>query len=360
MPSIFARATVKRVTPGALMNEEDVKVHLVMPRLQECGFTQEELHLEATFTLRAGRYTLNVGGKGAPRAHHVRADILVLRAGKPLMIVEVKADHVDLSADDDRDQAVSYARLHDPMCPVAALTNGKRWRFFDTVSKKEISADDVKASTALTITLEDELRREALIQFVGYSKENLAAFCAEQVRTAVAPYLAGLDGTLPLFIPSLYVLPGAMRDAWAKFVEGSQRGLLVSGGNGSGKSAWMVHASTSLTGQGRPCLFYRAHLLSDGFIARLASDLAWALSPNLSSDAAGRRFANTLRGAQLVVFIDSADEASEELTRAALNELVERFPANVRFVVACKSTRVAPLGRDPDGLDAAWFQSLGD
>jgi hypothetical protein len=39
-----------------------------------------------------------------------RADIIVKRGGTPLMVVEVKDEDIALD-DDDRDQAVSYARI---------------------------------------------------------------------------------------------------------------------------------------------------------------------------------------------------------------------------------------------------------
>src|SRR5947208_1137696 len=121
------------VIPGRpiLMNEEEVKVKIVLPFLQRLGLSPSELQLETSFQLRVGRHVLDIStGQQTKKATiGARLDILVKRNNENLLVVEVKEAGQELD-DNDRDQAVSYARLVHPIAPFALLTNGTDWRLF--------------------------------------------------------------------------------------------------------------------------------------------------------------------------------------------------------------------------------------
>jgi hypothetical protein len=352
----------------SLRNEEDTKIKLVERYLRELGFSDDELSFEVGFTIQLGRLKHQVGAssgsrkksKKEPAVASGRADIIVKRGSQPALVIEVKDTSATLS-DADRDQVVSYARLHHPIVPVAAVSNGTEWRFFDPVSRSPIGLDTLVAATGRTIPADTALQHEALVNFLGYSQENVRWFCDAVVHDTAGLYEASPPDELPLYVPSLYVEPTGLAGEWAAFLAAVERRVfLVTGQSGAGKSAWIVHRALATADAGVACLFYRAKDIADGFVSRLAADLAWALSPNLTPEAAARRFSDLLKGNQLLVFVDSADEGSLELARDALDEVLQRFPPSVRLVVACKTSRVEDLARDVDDLPARWFTALAN
>src|SRR2546423_1461556 len=126
------------------MNEEEVKIKHVIPWLQSAGIDLSELKLETTFSVKVGRQTIAVDGKSrSTEKAGARLDILVKRGDRNLLIVETKAADLSLT-DDDRDQAVSYARLVHPIAPYTLVTNGTDYRLYESVSKKEIKQADIR------------------------------------------------------------------------------------------------------------------------------------------------------------------------------------------------------------------------
>ncbi len=114
------------------LNEETVKVRYVIPFLQRCGFHPNDLLLEATFSVVLGRRQIT------PPKESGRLDILVRLADRNILVVEVKRDGSPIT-DENRDQAISYARLVHPVAPFALVTNGSEFHLFDTITKKEVN-----------------------------------------------------------------------------------------------------------------------------------------------------------------------------------------------------------------------------
>src|SRR6266478_3702370 len=115
------------------MNEEEVKVKHVLPWLEQHGIHKNEIELERSFRVKIGKHSVLLGGEHEERKRPVagaRLDILVRRANFNLMVIEVKAEYVELT-NDDRDQAISYARLVDPIAPYALVTNGNQYLLYD-------------------------------------------------------------------------------------------------------------------------------------------------------------------------------------------------------------------------------------
>src|ERR1700730_12071320 len=77
---------------------------------------------QPTFTIRLGHSDHVIGSKQTRTG--AGADILVKSGGKPLAIIELKAPDESIDEDAKR-QALSYARLVEPMAPLAIVTNGK-------------------------------------------------------------------------------------------------------------------------------------------------------------------------------------------------------------------------------------------
>ncbi len=120
------------------MNEEEVKIKCILPWLKQAGVDLQDLKFEQNFNVKVGRQWVPIGEPHAKTRAGGRLDILVRRGDSNLFVVETKANDETLS-DDDRDQAVSYARLVHPMAPYAIVTNGSKHRLYDSITKEEIS-----------------------------------------------------------------------------------------------------------------------------------------------------------------------------------------------------------------------------
>ena len=105
------------------MNEATLEMRLA--QFLSATFPDPALAIEhqPTFTIRLGHTDHVIGSKQTWAGG--RADILVKSGKRPLAVVELKAP--DESVDEDaRRQALSYARLVEPMAPLAIVTNGKQ------------------------------------------------------------------------------------------------------------------------------------------------------------------------------------------------------------------------------------------
>ena len=114
-----------------------------MPFLRSLGFEENELEFEKSFSLHLGRYAVRTDTGAQIEKAHPRLDILVKRDGRNLFVVEAKTDLKGLT-EDDKEQAISYARLVDPMVLLAIVTNGKDHKIYKVGDKTEIEKDKTK------------------------------------------------------------------------------------------------------------------------------------------------------------------------------------------------------------------------
>src|SRR4051812_47679074 len=119
------------------LNEESVKAKLILPLLRSLGVTDDEIELETTISIQLGRGVYTIRGDEAERASG-RLDLLCRRNGRPLFVVELKAEGEELT-DEDRRQGLSYARLIEPMAPWVLVSNGRQTQIYDTVTGEPAS-----------------------------------------------------------------------------------------------------------------------------------------------------------------------------------------------------------------------------
>ena len=184
------------------MNEEEIKIKYVLPWLAQAGVDLHELQFERTFSVRIGRKTIPVSGSTVKDKSGARLDILVRRGDKNLLILETKATHLSLT-DDDRDQAISYARLVHPIAPYAVVTNGIEYRLYDSLTKKRIEPSEIRIRGFEAALPEADIA-EAQALFLALNRSNLSLFCQSQV----AEELRVVKGTLTegrKYIPDLHV-----------------------------------------------------------------------------------------------------------------------------------------------------------
>lgn len=164
------------------MNEERGKVKIVLPVLERFGIPSDEISLEKSFSVRPGRYTYRVDTEKQVNTMQSRLDLLIPRGEKNLFGVEVKAKAHSLT-EKNRRQAISYAGLVRPIAPYAITTNGVDTHIYETVSGKEVSAQDLNLVTGYEVTLPDKLRNQIQKVLLGYSSSSQSEFRIE--RTAI-------------------------------------------------------------------------------------------------------------------------------------------------------------------------------
>lgn len=149
-----------------IVNEETVKNNIVVPFFKELEFDISEIEYETSFTIRLGRQTILVDGQ-KDRASG-RLDILFKKGNENLFIVETKPQNQTLS-EQDKQQAISYAKLLEQIAPFAVVTNGTSTKIYDTITGEDLSERSLKDSNYVkngyTISLGSELRYRALKNF---------------------------------------------------------------------------------------------------------------------------------------------------------------------------------------------------
>ena len=117
-----------------LYSEQDVISKVVLPELAALGYREGKtpygsvvLRFEHPIPVQQGR-----------ERKTIFADLVVFVDDVPVIVVDGKNPR-EYMTDNDREQAISYARLLDNIAPFAALCNGS-WRVFDAVRKQQVKA----------------------------------------------------------------------------------------------------------------------------------------------------------------------------------------------------------------------------
>lgn len=334
-------------------NEEEVKVRVVLPWLKRIGFDETELNLEGSFTLKLGHNSIRVGrGRSPTDQNSVRGryDILVRRSHSNLMIIETKAPSLQLN-DEDRDQAISYARLVDDICPYAVVTNGVDTKVYDSVTRELVNEGMLinvgKGSFRIAFEDESRIRQEALIHFIGLSKENMKTFAALQIQTRMQQLKAiGVDMAYRKYVPELYVSRSSTDRAFGEFTfQHSKNAFCVVGPSGAGKTNWICQTCESVVGSdsGNVPLFYSGMDLGESLLETIAGDFNVVFSTERSNVQLLRDLSNLFRrhGSELWLFIDAVDEWSHSDPVRELDEFinkVETVQLPIRLILTCRST----------------------
>ncbi len=324
----------------SVVSEEDIKVKDVLPWLEQAGVALDEMKCELSFSLKIGRQSVIVG-QTKPRKRDTvggRLDILVQRNGRNLLIVETKADGLQLT-DDDRDQAISYARLVHPIAPYAVVTNGKEYRLYDSVTKAQIDPKQIKIN-GFEATLPDEDIFEAQSLFLELNPANLIAFC----RSQIAGELRIVKGTLAdgrKYVPELHVPRSAILKDVMEFYSLSLPGLLLTGQSGFGKTCEMCWLAEILLDAGKPVLFFNGSALEAGIIEAIAAEFAWTFNGSDLPIQVIRRMARLAGNEKLTIIVDAIDEWIYPSRANHLGSLLSAAENhNIKIVVSCKTSAV--------------------
>ena len=111
------------------MNEENVKNKVIIPFLNSIGFKEANLSYEDSFTIKLGKNTVKkkdyISG---------RLDILVKIDNIPFLLWEMKKEGLQIT-DEEVGQAISYARLTEPITPYTIVSNGTNTQIYNTFNK---------------------------------------------------------------------------------------------------------------------------------------------------------------------------------------------------------------------------------
>lgn len=322
------------------MNEEEVKVRYVIPWLQRIGVDLTDLQLEHTFTIKVGRNSLPIGGTDST-VHRARFDILVRRGDKNLFIVEVKAQDERLT-DENRDQAISYARLVHPIAPYAIVTNGNECQLYHSITKELIQPADIQVRGYEASLSEADLL-DAQAYFLQLNRSNLSLFCQQQVNSELRRIRGEIsDGRK--YVPALHVAREAFQKSVASFEASTTPGLLLEGASGSGKTCELCFLAESLLEAERPVLFFNGSMLSENLYDAIAAEFSWTFAGAERAIQVLKRVESLLGQERLTIIIDAVDEWTSHSRVPQLDSLLRAAETHrIKLVVACKSSAVPSL-----------------
>ncbi len=322
---------------SGLSNEEELKVRFLVPLLERLGIHRDDLHLEESFSFKAGRSTLVEEVGPALRERRPRLDMLVTRNGHNLFVVEAKTPGASLTEADGL-QAISYARLVHPLAPYALITNGKDSRLYDTVSRKMISPTDVRLDGGFEISLPGHDDFLALDCFLRLTPENLLHFCRVQVADNIRALKGSEEDPTRKYIPSLHTPRKRLSQALDSFLRTSNGAFGLVADSGIGKTCCMCYRAESLLKQGNPVLFLRGSELEQRLIDRIADEFAWTFSESSSPQALISRLSTIVGDKTILILLDAIDEWNEPSSRRQLGSLARHLTGSgVKLLLSCKS-----------------------
>ncbi len=317
--------------------EEDIKIKVILPFLKSLGFKENELQFEEGFYLRLGSYTVRVDTDKQIETAKPRLDILVKRNGQNYFVIEVKADSHDLT-EEDKEQAISYARLVHPIAPLAIVTNGKQSRIYNVLTKEEVKSDQVRNREYTISTGDiDRIYKEAFEYFIGYSQENVRMFCSAQISEGMRTLVGSKEEPTKKFIPDLYVPSKKLYKAFDEFLNSDKSVFAIVGESGIGKICSMCGLARDIV-NGYPALFYKAQELRNDLIKAISDDFNWEFSSYQDSIPLLKRLNGIFKDKKIIVFVDGIDEWTSVEKVGILGDFASKIKSrNFKLAISCKS-----------------------
>ena len=323
------------------MNEETVKNNIVVPFFRDLGFDISEIEYETSFTIRFGRQTILVNGQ-KDRASG-RLDILFKRGNENLFVVETKPQIHTLSEQDKR-QAISYARLLEQNAPFAVVTNGISTKVYDVITGEDLSDKSLTDSNYVkkeyTISLDPELRYRALRNFIGMSFDNLKVFCKNQLDLNMKNLKADEKNLERKFIPETYLRRNGTRETFDDFLRSEDKIFSIIGESGFGKTNAICDLALEYSNT-NPTLFFNGASILDGILEQIAFEFNWEFEFEKSGIGIIKRMIDIFsqHDADLIIFVDAIDEVPQENFVLSLDNFVKHLPKEkVKLCVTCKES----------------------
>jgi len=314
--------------------EEDIKVKVIIPFLESLGFEISELELEKSFQIKLGTYAIRVDTEKQIHRASSRLDILVKKNGNPLFVIEAKTDSHSIT-DDDKEQAICYARLVHPIAPLAIVTNGKDSRAYNTITKEQIDNKSINGYQADLSGDMEKAYEEAFEYFISYSEENVRTFCKTQLAEHMKTLLGSKEKLDRKFIPELYVRSKKLYNAFAAFLKSDKPVFALVGESGIGKTCAMCGLAQDLS---YPVLFYTAQQLRGELTKAISDDFNWQFSSYQDDIPLLKKLDRLFKDTKLIIFIDGVDEWTNSEKVAILGNFASKIKTrNFKLVISCKS-----------------------
>ncbi len=326
------------------MNEENVKINVILPFLQSLGFDKNNLSFEDKFTIKWGHKGDTIDAE--KNAKSPRSDILVKDTEKDqaLFVMEIKKDEQDL-IDDDKWQAISYARMMLPaFCPYVVLTNGKDTKIYDAFTGDEIK--DIEESSFVKagykLQLNDEIQSEAISKLITLSYDNLHTLCQYQVDDILSRFVTTDKTKLKNYIDEVYVPRNSILSVFDSYLADDESTcFLINGNSGVGKTNLMCNLAKIYQDR-YPVLFVSASQLSANLDHFIADEFNWNFSTHKYPEQYIKQLHTILEkhDTKLLLFVDAIDEWSIDNAEVKLSEFVNKIPGKrIKLILTCKKTR---------------------
>jgi hypothetical protein len=320
------------------MNEETVKNDIIMPYFKSLGFDVSDIEYETTFSIKLGKNAYSING--VKERGTGRLDLLFKRNSENLFVVETKSQdhHID---DEDRTQAISYARLLEQIAPFAIVTNGIETEIYDVINNKKLPNDTLKDSSYVVngnkIALEPELRYRALKNFIGLNVSNLRTFCQKQIAANMQGIVANEHDKEGKFIPAIFLQRQGIKNVFDSFLMSNKKVFSVVAESGFGKTNAICNLAIECS-HTNPVLFFNGSQIADDLLEEIEDEFNWDFGTNRSGIDIIQRLAETLIqfDKDLIIFIDAIDEFPNKNSRLHLNNFIKRCPSRIKLCVSCK------------------------
>ncbi len=299
------------ITEAELQARLESRIRAALPLLAM------QIKLEHYLHLRLGHRKIvidgSIAGKDGVRG---RYDVLVLLNGNPLLLAELKAPDVKIGEDDIR-QALSYARLHEPMVPLVLITNGDDKvlkRTYDGIELQEtdIAANRLESILGAAAALAASASEDAVRTLLGASTDTWTQIFAAWSEEAIAAVTGGVrDFKCP--IAGEFIIPRKVVDKLDDYMARGNRVLVLHGLPLAGITNTLAQLIDNRTTE--PRLFVDSYASPD-VLQFIANRLSRELSIKVSKDDL-RGWLNTRRGLlSLTLVLDG-------LPKNTIDELVE-------------------------------------
>jgi hypothetical protein len=331
--------------PFNIDSEEEVRIALAF-YFKELGFSLSELSFEDSFQITLGHTAVTIKKESSPKAVGGKSDMLLVRQGQNLAIVETKGPKIKLT-DEDKDQALSYARLLRQIPPYTILTNGQELFVYDTITTEILASGSPidsswwkngKSYEGISLANRDE----AIRLLVGFNFDILKQFCQKQIERNMLDLKSNISER-KRYSPDLYVPRQKVNSFFEQFKSSTSNCFAIWGDSGTGKSNEVCNLAESINQkENTVALFYRGNQLYNGFTQALINDFTWEFEQDEKITHIIRRLSDVLQkhNARLYIFLDGIDEYIGELSdlKAELSDFITRLdPTIIRFCISCKA-----------------------
>jgi hypothetical protein len=322
------------------MNEETVKNTIILPYFQSLGFDKTQLEFETSFTIRLGTFAHLIDGV-KDRATG-RLDILFKKNGENLFVVETKAEGHKIS-DDDKLQAISYARLLQNIAPFAIVSNGIETKVYDVITGIELPTGDLAGSTYVKngykIAIDQNIRYDALKSFIGLNFDNLKIFCGKQLTANMQNLIASEHNSDAKFNPEIYLRRRGIKKLFDDFLSSDKKIFGIVAESGFGKTNAICDLAIEYN-QTNPTLFFSASQITDDFSQEIAYELSWDFDGDRTGVSVIKRIAEILiqYNRDLVIFLDAIDEFPNNDSKLLLERFIKNCPKGIKICLTCKKS----------------------